>query len=162
MISDKMQKALNDQMREEYFSSYLYLSMAAYFHSRNLDGFANWMMKQSDEEKGHAMKFYKYINEQQGKVVLGALEKPQTDWASPLAAFQDAYKHEQKITGLIHNLTDMAMAEKDHATHIFLHWFVEEQVEEESNVSKVVEMLKMVNDHPQGLLMLDRALGERK
>ncbi|MEP0826976.1 MAG: ferritin [bacterium] len=162
MISDKMQKALNDQLREEYFSSYLYLSMAAYFHSRNLDGFANWMMKQSDEEKGHAMKFYEYINEQQGKVVLGALEKPQTDWASPLAAFQDAYKHEQKITGLIHSLTDMAMAEKDHATHIFLHWFVEEQVEEESNVSKVVEMLKMVNDHPQGLLMLDRALGERK
>ena len=162
MISDKMQKALNDQLREEYFSSYLYLSMAAYFHSRNLDGFAGWMTKQSEEEKAHAMKFYHYINEQQGRVTLGALEKPLTDWASPLAAFQDAYKHEQKITDLIHNLTDMAIAEKDHATHIFLNWFVGEQVEEESSVSKVVEMLKMVGDHPHGLMMLDRALGERK
>jgi ferritin len=162
MISNKIEKALNDQIMEEYASSHLYLSMAAYFKSINLDGFAHWMQQQSGEEMGHAMKFYGYIFEQQGKVTLGGIEKPQSEWASPLAAFEAAYHHEQKITGLINNLTNLAIGEKDHATNIFLHWFVTEQVEEEANAIEIIQKLKMVGDSKQGLLMLDHELGQRK
>jgi ferritin len=162
MISEKMHKALNDQIKEEYFSSYLYLSMAAYFKAINLDGFANWMKVQSGEEMTHAMKIYDYIYHQQGRVELLSMEKPQTDWKSPLAAFEDAYKHEQKITGLIKNLADMAVAEKDHATNNFLHWFVTEQVEEEASAIDIVQKLKMVGDSTPGLMMLDNILGTRK
>jgi len=162
MISNKIEKALNDQIMEEYASSHLYLSMAAYFKSINLDGFAHWMQQQSGEEMGHAMKFYGYIFEQQGKVTLGGIEKPQSEWASPLAAFEAAYHHEQKITGLINNLANLAIGEKDHATNIFLHWFVTEQVEEEANAIEIIQKLKMVGDSKQGLLMLDHELGQRK
>ena len=162
MISNKIEKALDDQLMEEYASSHLYLSMAAYFKSINLDGFAHWMQQQSGEEMGHAMKFYGYIFEQQGKVTLGGIEKPQSEWASPLAAFEAAYHHEQKITGLINNLANLAIGEKDHATNIFLHWFVTEQVEEEANAIEIIQKLKMVGDSKQGLLMLDHELGQRK
>ncbi|MCX6830437.1 MAG: ferritin [candidate division Zixibacteria bacterium] len=162
MINNKIEKALNDQLMEEYASSHLYLSTAAYFKSINLDGFAHWMQQQSGEEMGHAMKFYGYIFEQQGKVTLGGIEKPQSEWASPLAAFEAAYHHEQKITGLINNLTNLAIGEKDHATNIFLHWFVTEQVEEEANAIEIIQKLKMVGDSKQGLLMLDHELGQRK
>ncbi len=151
MINNKIEKALNDQLMEEYASAHLYLSMAAYFKTINLDGFAHWMQQQSGEEMGHAMKFYGYIHEQQGKVTLGAIEKPQTEWASPLAAFEAAYHHEQKITGLINNLTNLAIGEKDHATNIFLHWFVTEQVEEEANAIEIIQKLKMIGDSKQGL-----------
>jgi ferritin len=162
MISKKMQDALNNQINEEYFSSYLYLAMSAYFKSINLDGFAHWMKLQSAEEMAHAMKMYAYIYEQQGRVTLQAIGKPQFDWKSPLAAFEAAYKHEQKITGLINKLADMAMAEKDHATLGFLNWFVTEQVEEEAHASEIVEKLKMIKEAPQGLLMFDNILGGRK
>jgi ferritin len=162
MLSEKMKKALNDQLREEYFSSYLYLSMASYFESINLDGFAQWMKAQSDEERAHAMKFYKFINDRQGRVVLNALDKPQSDWASPLAAFEDAFHHEQKISRLINELTDMAVAEKDHAAFAFLQWFVTEQVEEEAAAAEIVEKLKMVGDAKHGLMMLNGILGQRK
>ncbi|MCX6827572.1 MAG: ferritin [candidate division Zixibacteria bacterium] len=161
MISEKMLKTLNSQIVEEYFSSYLYLSMAAYFKSSNLDGFAHWMQVQSGEEMGHAMRIYDYIHHQ-GRVILGTIEKPTAKWASPLAAFEAAYKHEQKITGLIHDLANLAIAEKDHATNIFLHWFVTEQVEEEESVMEVIQKLKMVGASAQGLLMLDHELAGRK
>jgi ferritin len=162
MISNKIEKSLNDQLMEEYASSHLYLSMAAYFKAINLDGFSHWMQKQAGEEMGHAMKFYGYIFEQQGKVTLGGIEKPQTEWASPLAAFEAAYHHEQKITGLINNLTNLAIGEKDHATNIFLHWFVTEQVEEEANAIEIIQKLKMIGDSKQGLMMLNHELGQRK
>jgi ferritin len=162
MISEKMQKALNDQLKEEYFSSYLYLSMAAYFESNNLNGFAHWMKTQSEEEKGHAMKFYGYINEQQARVSLNAIDKPQMDWVSSLAAFEETLKHEQKITKHINTLMDLAIAEKDHATTIFLQWFITEQVEEEAHAAHIAEQLKMIGDSKQGLMMLNSILGQRK
>lgn len=162
MITEKIQKALNNQIKEEYFSSYLYLSMASYFESKNLNGFAHWMRVQSEEERGHAMKFYAYIHQQLGRVTLDAIDKPQSEWTSPLAVFEEAYRHEQKITKLINNLIDLMIAEKDYATNIFLQWFVTEQVEEESSAADIVEKLKMVGDSKQGLMMLDSILGQRK
>ena len=162
MINIKMQKALNDQIGEEYASSYLYISMAAYFESLHLNGFAHWMKVQAEEEKGHATKFYDYINQQQGTVTLNGLDKPQSEWASPLAAFEAALHHEQKITKLINGLIDLAIEERDYATNIFLQWFVTEQVEEEANATEIVEKLKLIGDSKQGLLMLDSILGQRK
>ena len=162
MISKKIEKALNKQINAEFYSSYLYLSMAADFEAKNLEGFANWMKVQAQEEWGHGMRIYNYVNEQQGRVTLAAIETPQAEWASPLAMFEAAYKHEQHVTGLIHNLVSLAKEEKDYATEIFLQWFVTEQIEEEANASSIVEKLQRIKESPHGLMMLDRALGERK
>jgi ferritin len=156
MLSEKMQAALNAQVNAELYSSYLYLAMAAYFESQNLLGFANWMHQQSDEENTHGMKFYRYINDRRGRVTLTALEGPKTEWTSPLAVFEDSLKHEQLVTGLINKLMDLAISESDHATISFLKWFVDEQVEEESNVDAVIQDLKRIGDAPQGLFILDR------
>ncbi len=162
MLSEKMQDALNAQINAELYSSYLYLAMAAHFESQNLLGFANWMHKQSGEENTHGMKFYHYINSRRGRVLLSALEGPKTEWKSPLAVFQDSLKHEQKVTGLINKLMDLAISESDHATISFLKWFVDEQVEEEANVDAVIQDLKRIGDAPQGLFILDRELAGRK
>jgi ferritin len=162
MLSEKMQAALNAQINAELYSSYLYLSMAAYFEAQNLMGFANWMSKQSGEETTHGMKFYNYIHSRRGRVTLTTLEGPKTEWESSLAVFEDSLKHEQKVTGLINKLMDLAIAESDHATISFLKWFVDEQVEEESNVDAVIQDLKRIGDAPQGLFILDRELAGRK
>jgi ferritin len=161
MIPDKMQKALNGQVNEEIFSAYLYLSMAAYFDDLNLPGFAGWMRVQAQEEMVHAMKFCSHITERGGRVLLAEIKAPQTEWDSPLAAFQDAYKHEQHITGCIHRLVELATAEKDHAAGPLLQWFVSEQVEEEASADTVVQQLRRIGDSPNGLFMLDRQLGAR-
>lgn len=161
MLSEKMQEALNDQLDAELYSAYLYLSMSAYFESLNLGGFANWMKVQAQEETVHAMKFHAYTNERGGRVKLGAVEAPPWEWDSPLAVFEAAYQHEQKVTGLINDLVKIAKGENDHATEIFLQWFVTEQVEEEDSVSKVVSMLELIGDSGHGLLMADRELGQR-
>ncbi|HGJ64062.1 TPA: ferritin [bacterium] len=162
MISEKMQKALNDQIQAEMFSSYLYLSMSACFNSVNMDGMAQWMKVQSREENGHAMKIYSYLIERGGKVELQAIEKPQTTWATPLDAFKDAYKHELYITGRINDLVKLAYDEGDIATLTFLQWFVTEQVEEEANASKIVAMLEMIGESKNGLFMMDHNLGKRE
>lgn len=162
MISKKMEEALNKQINAEFYSSYLYLSMAADFEAKNLEGFAKWMNVQAQEEWGHGMRIYHYVNEQQGRVTLAGIEAPQTEWDSPLAMFEAAYKHEQHVTSLIHDLVSLAVEEKDYATGIFLQWFVTEQVEEEASASSIVEKLRRIKESPQGLMMLDRALGERK
>ena len=162
MLGKKMEQALNDQINAEYFSSYLYLSMAAYFEAENLPGFAHWMRLQSQEELAHAMKFFEFINERGGRVTLKALEAPETTWKSPLAVFQAAYKHEQYISDRINKLVDLAVKEKDHATNSMLKWFVDEQVEEEASASAIVEKLKRVKDSPSPLFMLDRELGSRE
>lgn len=161
MLNEKMQAALNDQVNAEMFSSYIYLSMAAYFEEKNLPGMATWMRMQSDEEMIHAMKFYDYIIERQGRVKLGAMEAPQAEWASPLAAFENAFEHEQYISGRINKLVDLALELSDHATNSFLKWFVDEQVEEEANVDGVVQDLRRVEGFPAGLFMLDRELAGR-
>jgi ferritin len=156
-----MQDALNKHANAEFYSSYLYLSMSAHFQSINLAGFASWMQVQAREELAHAMKFYDHVIERGGRVSLQPVEAPQPKWDSPLAAFEDAYRHEQKVTGLINQLVDEAVQTKDHATNAFLQWFVSEQVEEEASVDAIVQKLRLVGDAPGGLLMIDHHLGER-
>jgi ferritin len=161
MFNEKIQKAFNDQINAELYSAYLYLSMAAYFQGMNLLGFANWMRCQSQEELLHAMKFYNFIHDRNGEVQLAAIQGPPTEWKSPLNAFEEAYKHEQKVSSLINNLVDLAIQEKDHAANSFLQWFVTEQVEEESSADGVVQQLKLAGDHGSGIFLLDRELAAR-
>ncbi len=161
MISKKMTDAINKQINEELFSAYLYLSMAAHFRIGSLDGFAAWMEKQAREELEHAMKFFHYLDERDAAPALLPVKGPQATWKSPLAAFEDALKHERHITARIYDLMRLANAEEDFASAQFLQWFVEEQVEEEKAAADIVARLKMVRDNPGGLLQLDQALGRR-
>jgi ferritin len=161
MLTDTMQKALNEQINEEAYSSYLYLAMAAYFEELNLRGFAHWMRQQSGEETIHQMKFYDFIIERRGRVALAGLQTPPKDWKSPLDAFEASLQHEQHITACINSLMDLALKENDHATNSFLKWFVDEQVEEESNVDAVIQDLRRVEGNPSGLFLLDRELSQR-
>ncbi|HUT57185.1 MAG TPA: ferritin [Phycisphaerae bacterium] len=161
MLSKKMLAALNKQINAELYSSYLYLSMAAYFEGENLKGFAHWMRAQADEERAHGMKIYEHIHDRMGRVTLAAIAAPPATWASPVAAFKDTAKHEAKVTGMIHALADQAAAEKDHATAVFLQWFISEQVEEEATANDILSQLQALKDAPGPLLMLDRALGQR-
>jgi ferritin len=161
MLSEKMQEAINGQLNAELYSSYLYLSMNAYFKSINLDGFANWMHYQAQEELTHAMKFYDFINQRGGRVNLLQIEAPPTQWNSPLAVFEATLEHEQKVTGLINELVELALTAHDHASNIFLQWFVSEQVEEEESVTGVLEQLKLMGEAKGGLFMIDRELAKR-
>jgi len=161
MLSKKMEEALNEQLNAELSSSYIYLSLAAYYESEHLEGFASWMQMQAQEEVGHAMKFYSYIHSRGGRVLLTAIDGPQTSWKSPKAGFQEALNHEKKISKRIDDLVEIANAENDNASHQFLMWFVAEQVEEEESVSRVVDKLKMINDAPGGIFMMDRDLARR-
>jgi ferritin len=161
MIGKKMEKALNEQINAELYSSYIYLAMVAYFESENLPGCASWMRAQVQEENLHATKLFAFVCERGGRVILGAIDQPPKDWKSPLAAFEAAYEHEQYITGRINDLVDLALAEKDHASNAFLQWFVNEQVEEETSVDMVVQNLKMAEKAPGAMFMIDRELGQR-
>jgi ferritin len=161
MIGKKLEKAFNDQIREEYYSSYLYLSMAAWFESQQFQGMASWMRKQAEEEMGHVMKFFDQVLERGGTVKLAALEAPQQKWASPLAAFSAALDHERHITGCINKLVDLAIAESDHAAVEFLSWFVKEQVEEEATVEPIVHRLKVNEGSPGVLYHMDHQLAKR-
>jgi ferritin len=156
-----MEKALNEQINAELYSAYLYLSMSAYFDSTNLKGCANWMRVQYEEETSHAMRLFDYVQEKGGKVTLKAIDAPQTKWKSPLAVFEAVYAHEQKVTGLINKLVDLAIAEGDHATNTMLQWFVTEQVEEEANADELVQQFKLMGDARGPLFMLDRELKQR-
>jgi ferritin len=161
MINEKIQEAINEQIKWELYSAYLYLSMSGQFASDNLPGFANWMRVQAQEEVAHAMKFYDFINERGGRIELRAVDGPPKTWDSPLAMFQEAYSHEQIVTGRINDLMDLAREIRDHASEIFLQWFVSEQVEEEASADEVVQELKRVQDNSGALFMLDRELGQR-
>ncbi len=157
-----MEEALNKQVNAEFYSAYLYLAMAAYFESIDLAGCAKWMYAQTQEEMVHGMKIYDFINERGGRVKLEAIEAPQVEWESPLAVFEHAYSHEQHVTSLINDLMNLAIEEKDHATQIFLQWFVTEQVEEEASANEVVQKLKLAGASSGGLFMVDRELGQRQ
>ncbi len=161
MLSKKMDAALNEQVKWELYSAYLYLSMASYFQNLGLPGFANWMRVQDQEERFHAEKFFSFVIERGGRMILQGIDAPPSEWASPLDAFEETLKHEQQVTARINNLMDLAIKEKDHATVSFLHWFIDEQVEEEANVSDVINKLKMVEKTQGGLFMLDKELGTR-
>ncbi|MBE9510363.1 MAG: ferritin [Bacteroidetes bacterium] len=161
MLSKRIEKELNNQVNAEYWSAYFYLSMAAYFENKNLPGFTNWMKVQYQEEISHALKFFDYINERNGRVLLKPVDAVKTEWKDEIEVFDDTFKHEQKVTGLINNLVNIALEEKDHATHNMLQWYVSEQVEEESNVNEILQQLKMLEGNKHGLLMLDRELKQR-
>jgi len=162
MMSKKMLDSLNNHLNEEFYSSYLYLSMATYFEDKNLNGFANWFKLQAQEEWAHGMKFYEFINQTGGKVTLKAIKAPKTSWKSIMEIFKETLAHERHITGLINKLVGQAMQSKDYATNNFLQWFVNEQVEEEANVEEIINKLEMIGDAKSGLFMLDRELGFRK
>jgi len=161
MIGKRMMDAMNDQIMHETFSAYLYVSMAADFHDKGLDGMAQWMKAQAQEELSHALRFFNHINERGGRIELQAIEKPETTWESPLAAFQAALKHEEFITGRIDELAKIADEENDRAAGIMLQWFVSEQVEEEDSVAKVINTLELAGEKGPGLMMVDRELGQR-
>jgi len=161
MLSAKLQEALNKQINEEYYSSYLYRSMVAYMEDKNLDGCAHWMRMQADEEHLHALKIFDYMIERGGRVELQEVAAPPRDWDSPLAAFEASLEHEKYMTGNITKLVDLAMAERDHATNNVLQWYVSEQVEEEANVDDIVQKLRMVGDNGPGIFMMDRELKAR-
>ncbi len=162
MLSKTMEESLNRQINRELYSSYLYLAMSAWFESINFKGFAGWMMVQANEERAHGMKLYDYIIARQGKVVLDTIEAPKAKWSSTGKVFEEVYAHEQKVTGMIHGLVDLAIKEKDHATFEMLQWFVKEQVEEEANAALIVEKIKVVGDVPGHLFCLDHELSKRK
>lgn len=161
MLSTSIQDALNEQINREFYSSYLYLSMAAWAESKNLPGFAHWLKLQQKEENGHAMKLYNYVNERGGSVELGAIKQPPSDFDSPTTLFQEVLNHERYITGAINSIYEKAIAEKDYATQVMLHWFIDEQVEEEASASEILNTLKMAGEKGPALLMLDRQLGRR-
>ena len=161
MLNRKIQDAFNKQLNAEMFSSYLYLSMAAYFESQNLKGMAHWMRLQAQEEHAHAMKFLDFINERGGRVLLTTVEGPKTEWESPLAVFEDSYKHECMVTGLINDLMELSIGEKDHAANVFLQWFITEQVEEEASVQEIRDNLNSVGDNGALLFMIDQGLSGR-
>jgi len=159
MIGKKLEKAFNDQIREEYFSSYLYLSMAAWFESEQLQGMASWMRRQAQEEMGHAMKFFNQLIERGGTVKLQALEAPQPKWTSPVAAFQAAWDHEKHITGCINKLMDLAVAEKDYAAQDFLRWFVTEQVEEMGAMDNLLKIVQASGE--RSIIMVEAYLSHQ-
>lgn len=161
MIGERLNKAINNQIKNELESYYIYLSMAAYFHSNSLDGMGHYMRCQAQEEMVHSMKFFEHVLDRGGKVVLQDLKQLKTDWESPLEAFKDAFEHEKFITGKINELTAIAREEKDYSSEPLLAWFSDEQVEEEANAGKIADQVKMVGDDKSGLLMLDRELGQR-
>jgi ferritin len=162
MISKKIEDAFNDQINAELFSAYLYLSMSAYLNSIDMNGMAHWMKVQAKEEVEHAMKFASYIVERGGRVVYKAIECPQEAWKSVLEVFKGGYEHERCVTRRINDLMDLAIAEKDYASQVFLQWFVSEQVEEEANADEIIKKIEMIGEGRHGIYMLDKELGKRE
>jgi ferritin len=162
MISKTMEAALNRQVNAELYSAYLYLGMSAYFESANLKGFAKWMRVQSKEEQAHAMKIYDFILARGGKITLDSIDAPKAKWTSAGKVFEETYAHEQKVTGMIHALVELATKEKDHSSFEMLQWFVKEQVEEEANAGEILSQINTVGDVPGHLFWLDHQLGKRE
>lgn len=160
-MNDRIQAAFNEQINEELFSSYVYLAMSAHLETMNLEGFTSWMRLQAQEELGHAMRLFDHINRRGGRVALKAIGAPPSDFGTPLQVFEKALAHEQHITACIGGLYKIAQEENDYAAQVELQWFINEQVEEEENTSRVVEQLRMAGDNQSALLMLDRELGQR-
>jgi ferritin len=161
MLHERMEAAINEQIKWELYSAYLYKSMEAYFEAENMVGMAAWMRAQTKEELCHAMIMFSHVIERGSRIKLAPIDGPETEWASALAVFQHALEHEQQVTARINALVDTAIELKDHATTQFLQWFVTEQVEEESAASAVVGKLKLMQGAPGGLYQLDQELGTR-
>ncbi|RMG68100.1 MAG: ferritin [Calditrichaeota bacterium] len=162
MLPKKVEEALNHQIREEFYSSYLYLAMAAYFEDKSLNGFATWMKEQAREEVGHAMRIFNYVTDRRGRVILEAIPQPTTNFSSVQEVFEKALEHEQYITGKINELYALSVEEKDYPTQVMLQWFITEQVEEESTVEAILERVRLIGDHQPALILLDRELAARQ
>jgi ferritin len=161
MLKANLLAALNQQINEEYYSSYIYQSMVAYFADNHLDGCAHWMRLQAQEEHDHALKIFDYVISRGGRVVLADVKAPPKEWATPQAAFEAALAHEKLMTTNITKLADLAQSEKDHATNNLMQWYVTEQVEEEANVDDILSKLKLVGGDGAGLFLIDRELKTR-
>ena len=161
MISKKLEEAINAQINAEFWSAYLYLSMSSDMSDKGMAGVANWFAIQFKEEQDHAMKFFNYVISRGGKVTLKPIEKVDTEWKSPLAAFEQTLQHEEKVTSLINDLYALAEQEKDYATQSMLKWFIDEQVEEEENAKAIIDTLKLIGDNGYGLYQLDKELATR-
>ena len=161
MINSKIAAALNDQLNMEYHSAYSYLAMSAYFLTQNLNGFAHWMRVQAQEELAHGMKIYDFLDDREAEIRFRALDALKQNWENPLDVFEDSLAHEQKVSQSIYNIADLALSERDHATHTFLQWFIAEQVEEEAAVKELIDTLKLVGTEGNGLFLLDRDLARR-
>lgn len=156
-----MEEALNEQINKELYSSYLYLSMAAYSSSIGLPGFARWFKVQVKEETIHGMKIFNYVNMQRGRVRLKEIKEPPMEFGTPMEMFQKTLQHEQFITRSINDLVELALSEKDETTASFLQWYVEEQVEEEENDNEIIDKLKIVGENKDALSALDAELAKR-
>lgn len=161
MLSDKLQKAMNEQIKNELYSAYMYLAMSAHFDSKSMPGFARWTRLQAKEETEHAMKFYDFIIDRGGKVELLAIDQPPTGYGEPLEIFKQILGHEQKVTAMINNLYEIALGDKDYPTQVMLHWFIDEQVEEEKNASLIVDQLTMAAGSMGALMTIDHHVGKR-
>lgn len=155
MLSKTIQDAINEQIKNEFYSAYLYLSMSAYFESMSMPGSAKWMRTQFGEEQTHAMKMFDFINDRGGRVALQAIDSPPADFASPVAVWEMVLEHERKVTGLINKLYEQAVKENDYATQTFLTWFISEQVEEEKNAALMLERFKQAGSSAASLLLFD-------
>lgn len=161
-MDKKLLKALNEQIKNEFYSEKIYLSMAAFFGLMELKGFSHWLKKQALEEHSHALKIYDFVLERDQEIELLAIEAGPKNWSSPMQVFETALAHEQKVTKMIDKLYELALSEKDYATKVFLEWFVSEQVEEEATAREILGKIKMANDSKQGLLLLDMEMEKRK
>ncbi len=161
MLSEKMTEALNKQINKEIYSAYLYLSMSAYSTYTGLHGFANWFRVQYQEEMTHAMLIYDYVHDHGAKVRLMAIPQPPTEFGSAIEIFEKTLEHEKFVTKSINDLVGLAINEKDHATQIFLQWFVTEQIEEEANDNEIISKLKLAGNEGKGLFMIDKELAGR-
>jgi ferritin len=161
MITNTMQKAINEQINKELYSSYLYLAMAAYFEDKNLPGFAKWMRVQEGEEREHGMKFYDFLVDRGGRVQLKTIDAPATEWKSSMEVFKEVKEHEAFVTASINALYELALKEKDYPAQVLLQWFISEQVEEEKNAAEIVQTLELIDAKGTAVLMLDHELGHR-
>jgi ferritin len=161
-MDKQLEKLIQDQIKNEWYSAYLYLSMAAYFESINLAGFASWMYKQAGEEQAHGKKMFDFLIDRGVKVVLQAIAQPPADFASPVDVFEKAADHEKKVTALINGIADQADKSNDHPTKVFIQWFITEQVEEEKNSSRILDLLKRIPPNSAGIFQLDHQLGKRE
>ena len=162
MLSNTLQKAINEQIKNELYSSYLYLAMSAHFEAASFPGFAKWTRMQANEETEHAMKFFDFVNDRNGRVELLAIDAPPKEFGAPLEVFKMVLEHEQKVTGMIHRLYELALKENDYPAQVMLHWFINEQVEEEKNASLIVDQLQMVEDRMGTLINIDHHVGKRE
>ena len=162
MLSPTLQKALNEQIKNELYSAYLYLAMSAHFEAAAFPGFAKWTRMQAEEETEHGMKFFDFINDRGGRVELLPIDAPPKEFGAPLEVFKMVLEHEKKVTGTIHRLYEIALKENDYPTQVMLHWFIDEQVEEEKNATAIVDQLQMVEDRMGTLLNIDHHVGKRE